>query len=354
MKIKEVEKRVGITRANIRYYEKEGLLTPVRDGGNNYREYSGDDVSRLEQIKVLRILGVSIADIRSLGEGRISLEEVMDKRLEEISEEEQSIQKIRKACEAIRLRGIEYDEIDERVLEPGQEIWKEQLRKLLHEDITKEILTPEQLNRNLAVMLGAGYLVNALIAFLLGESFFEGVFFRNLDLVDDPGLLFFPILGIAIFCYVSMYFIKSVKLYCVIFATTVMIQTPLLEFLSLGGKDLVGFWMLMAGYVGLLYFLSVKRKGFFEKARYTVFVASVFSCIVTVLMGLMGSSWITMAVLSIVFTLYIGLNWFHTYEERGNCTRYYAIMNGSRIMNIGGVVFQMFGKTSTSNLVLHR
>ncbi len=28
MKIKDVEIRVGITKANIRYYEKEGLISP--------------------------------------------------------------------------------------------------------------------------------------------------------------------------------------------------------------------------------------------------------------------------------------------------------------------------------------
>ena len=48
MKIKEVEQRVGITRANIRYYEEEGLLNPVRNRENNYREYSEEDVKNLE------------------------------------------------------------------------------------------------------------------------------------------------------------------------------------------------------------------------------------------------------------------------------------------------------------------
>ena len=31
MKIKEVETRVGMTRANIRYYEKEGLLKTTKN-----------------------------------------------------------------------------------------------------------------------------------------------------------------------------------------------------------------------------------------------------------------------------------------------------------------------------------
>ena len=31
MKIKDVEIKVGITKANIRYYEKEGLISPGRN-----------------------------------------------------------------------------------------------------------------------------------------------------------------------------------------------------------------------------------------------------------------------------------------------------------------------------------
>ena len=49
MTIKEVEKKLNITRANIRFYEKEGLLQPKRCD-NEYRDYSEDDLKRLEKI----------------------------------------------------------------------------------------------------------------------------------------------------------------------------------------------------------------------------------------------------------------------------------------------------------------
>lgn len=50
MKIKEVEKQVGLAKENIRYYEKEGLIKPERTA-NNYREYSEQDVAQLKKIK---------------------------------------------------------------------------------------------------------------------------------------------------------------------------------------------------------------------------------------------------------------------------------------------------------------
>ena len=44
MTIKEVEEQLGLSRATIRFYEKENLLVPQRSG-NTYREYSEDDVA---------------------------------------------------------------------------------------------------------------------------------------------------------------------------------------------------------------------------------------------------------------------------------------------------------------------
>ena len=49
MTIKEVEKELGLSRVTIRFYEKENLLTPQRNG-NAYREYSEEDIAVLKKI----------------------------------------------------------------------------------------------------------------------------------------------------------------------------------------------------------------------------------------------------------------------------------------------------------------
>ena len=49
MTIKELEERTGMARANIRFYESEGLLSPARQE-NGYRDYSEEDVKTLEKI----------------------------------------------------------------------------------------------------------------------------------------------------------------------------------------------------------------------------------------------------------------------------------------------------------------
>lgn len=50
MNIKEAERMTGLKKANIRYYEQEGLLQPKRNGQNNYREYDQQNIETLERI----------------------------------------------------------------------------------------------------------------------------------------------------------------------------------------------------------------------------------------------------------------------------------------------------------------
>ena len=44
MTIREIETRSGLERTNVRFYEREGLLSPERRE-NGYRDYSEEDSS---------------------------------------------------------------------------------------------------------------------------------------------------------------------------------------------------------------------------------------------------------------------------------------------------------------------
>lgn len=59
MTIKEVEQILGIPRATVRFYEREGLVEPTREK-NGYRDYSQMDVIRLSHllIKLHRVIPV--------------------------------------------------------------------------------------------------------------------------------------------------------------------------------------------------------------------------------------------------------------------------------------------------------
>ncbi len=80
MKINEVEKLLGIPMATIRFYEKEGLLTPQRNE-NSYREYSEDDIQLIKKIIVFRKIGLSVEDIKHILEDELSLQNALSKNI---------------------------------------------------------------------------------------------------------------------------------------------------------------------------------------------------------------------------------------------------------------------------------
>ena len=102
MNIAEAERRTGLSRANIRFYEKEGLLKPTR-GENGYRDYTEDNVQTLRKIMLLRRLRLSVPDIRAIESGEKALPEAAAGQLDvlqgDIRESEQAYAMCRAICE---------------------------------------------------------------------------------------------------------------------------------------------------------------------------------------------------------------------------------------------------------------
>mgnify|MGYP002508718926 CR=1 FL=1 len=73
--------QVGITKKNIRFYEQQGLLHPKRNMENGYRDYTGDDVTELKKIKLLRKLSLPIEEIRRIQQGSLLLEDALQRQL---------------------------------------------------------------------------------------------------------------------------------------------------------------------------------------------------------------------------------------------------------------------------------
>ena len=82
MTIKDVEERTGLSRSNVRFYEKEKLIEPSRNERNGYRDYSENDVENIKKIAYLRTLGISIEDIRSIIFEKVTLQEMLEKQKE--------------------------------------------------------------------------------------------------------------------------------------------------------------------------------------------------------------------------------------------------------------------------------
>ncbi len=102
MRIKEVEELTGITSKNIRFYEKEGLISPKRSE-NGYRDYSNEDIEILKSIKLYRKLDISLEDIKLMQKNILSVDKCMDKYYKFMQEKIKELNAARKICEEIKV-----------------------------------------------------------------------------------------------------------------------------------------------------------------------------------------------------------------------------------------------------------
>lgn len=112
MTIKEVEEQLGLSRATIRFYEKENLLAPQRSR-NAYREYSEEDISVLKKIIILRKLGFSIAEIKDFLEENVPLQELLEKNIQELQEKMNELNGAIKICKKMQSRQEDFDSFNE-------------------------------------------------------------------------------------------------------------------------------------------------------------------------------------------------------------------------------------------------
>jgi len=112
MTIKEVEEQLGLSRATIRFYEKENLLMPKRNG-NTYREYSEEDIVVLKKIVILRKLGFSVAEIRDFLEENVPLQELLEKNIQELQEKMNEVSGAIKICKKMQSRQEDFDSFNE-------------------------------------------------------------------------------------------------------------------------------------------------------------------------------------------------------------------------------------------------
>ena len=100
--IKEAEVLTGISRQNIRYYEKMGLLNPKRDAGNGYRKYDEEDIKRLKAILLFRKLDMPLEEIHKLLDHEIDLQQALDTQKAYLQKEQQKLEAALAFCDTIQ------------------------------------------------------------------------------------------------------------------------------------------------------------------------------------------------------------------------------------------------------------
>ena len=111
MKINELEDLLGVSKATIRYYEDQGLVTPPRTD-NGYREYSDEEVQLFQKIIVLRKLGLGIPEIRDLIDGKAELHDVLEYNMERLRTRQDEIASAMDLCGKIEAEAADFASID--------------------------------------------------------------------------------------------------------------------------------------------------------------------------------------------------------------------------------------------------
>lgn len=65
MKIAEVSQKFNLTTDTLRYYEKVGLIEPVKRSKSGVRDYTEKDLDRIVFVKCMRQAGLSIESIQT-------------------------------------------------------------------------------------------------------------------------------------------------------------------------------------------------------------------------------------------------------------------------------------------------
>lgn len=110
MTIKEMEEICGMSRANIRFYEAEGLIRPRRRE-NGYREYAPEDARTLMKVKLLRRMDVPLEQVKAAALGERRLSEVLDELDKEMERQQARQERTRLTLEKMRRSEGEFGDL---------------------------------------------------------------------------------------------------------------------------------------------------------------------------------------------------------------------------------------------------
>lgn len=112
MKINEAEALAGVPRKTIRFYEAEGLLSPRRNRANGYRDYGEEEVEALRKIKLLRKLGLPIAEIRQIQQGALTLTDGLNRHAIALNREQKRLEQSLAMTRAMAGQGQTFAALD--------------------------------------------------------------------------------------------------------------------------------------------------------------------------------------------------------------------------------------------------
>ena len=165
MQIKEVQEKLKISSYTLRYYEKMGLIQPYRDE-NGYRNYSEEDIHKIERIMFLRDINVPIEDIKDILNNKVTFQDVLESHIQKVNTEIESLQYIKNMCEDLKEKNIP---LLDQVIE-GNQIGNEKVKK---KDLKKVF---DYFKKDQTVVIGYKSIPRSLLGISVLSLFISGIF----------------------------------------------------------------------------------------------------------------------------------------------------------------------------------
>ncbi len=98
---------MGISKHTLRYYEREGLLSPVDKAPNGHRRYSDEDLGWVRTLQLLRGTGMPIREMKDFVELSRAGDHTVPARIEVLAQYREELLD-RMAADRERLEFLEY------------------------------------------------------------------------------------------------------------------------------------------------------------------------------------------------------------------------------------------------------
>ncbi|MBO3445460.1 MerR family transcriptional regulator [Clostridium sp. CCUG 7971] len=146
LSIGEVSNIFNISRETLRYYDKIGILTPEIDTNNKYRYYQFKHLEKLSLVLGIKLLGISLSDIRETIESEdlnkyknlvLKQEEFLNIKKKELQQLEYNLNKSKKILNTITDFKNEYDFKNLKISEQDYNLYAIDMKNILNSNLSK-------------------------------------------------------------------------------------------------------------------------------------------------------------------------------------------------------------------------
>lgn len=103
--VKWIKDNLGVSRDSLRYYEKNGLISKLKNPDTNRREYSDEDVQRIWCIKLLQAIGYTVEEVNTIQNSQFDLYDSISEKIVELEKMKQDLEHYIQYAKTIKATG---------------------------------------------------------------------------------------------------------------------------------------------------------------------------------------------------------------------------------------------------------